>query len=301
MTVTLSNTLRLQFRSGYRATAVYRWGVRIGIKPGQWGWSFQELEASWQAAEEAGFDLVSCFDHATAAPAGTAAWDAPTLLAAMAGATERTRLAVDVLNASLRHPFLLAGQLAVAQAASGGRLEVGLGAGSELARVDHDVLGIPFPRFARRMDRLEACCRVFPALWRGEEVTEPELGLEAASLGPIGIEPPPITVGGSSERALEIAARHADGWNCVIGRADFVAKGRRLDELAGRRVQKIAQVFLRDVELDGIGELVARLEEEGADTVTFVLVEERGPEVVRALAERLFERNAEVGREVTGR
>ncbi len=258
--------------------------MRIGIKPGQWGWPFGELEASWLAAEESGFDLISCFDHATAAPSGAAAWDAPSLLAAMAGVTERIGLSVDVLNASLRQPFLLAGQLAVAQAASGGRLEVGLGAGSPLARVDHRALGIPFPPFQQRLDRLEACCRVFPALWRGEEVSEPALGLEAASLGPIGIDPPPITVGGSSNRALEIAARHADGWNCVIGRDDFVAKGRRLDELAGRRLRKTAQVFLRDVHLDRARDLMARLEQQGADTVTFVQVEERGPDVVRRLA-----------------
>jgi alkanesulfonate monooxygenase SsuD/methylene tetrahydromethanopterin reductase-like flavin-dependent oxidoreductase (luciferase family) len=63
----------------------------------------------------------------------------------MAGLTEHVALAVDVLNVSLRHPFLLAGQLAVAQAASGGRVEVGLGAGSyHLARFDHQALGRPF-------------------------------------------------------------------------------------------------------------------------------------------------------------
>jgi len=115
-------------------------------------------------------------------------------------------------------------------------------------------------------------------------VTEPALGLQAASLGPIGIDPPPVAVGGSSDRALEIAARHADGWNCVVGRDDFVAKGRRLDELAGRRLRKAAQVFVRDVELGRVRELVARLEHEGADTVTFVQVEEREPDIVRRLA-----------------
>ena len=82
--------------------------------------AFDELTASWRAAEAAGFDIVSCFDHVTAAPAGLRAWNAPSLLVAMAGRTERFALAVDVLNVSLRHPFLLAGQLAVAQAASGG-------------------------------------------------------------------------------------------------------------------------------------------------------------------------------------
>src|SRR5436305_466454 len=79
--------------------------MRIGIKPGQWGWSFGELVASWRVADEAGFDVISCFDHVTAQPTGAAAWDAPTLLSAMAGVTIRARLAVDVLNSCLRHPF----------------------------------------------------------------------------------------------------------------------------------------------------------------------------------------------------
>jgi alkanesulfonate monooxygenase SsuD/methylene tetrahydromethanopterin reductase-like flavin-dependent oxidoreductase (luciferase family) len=53
--------------------------VRIGVKPGQWGWRWDELVAGWRAAEECGFDLVSCFDHVTAAPGAQQAWDAPSL------------------------------------------------------------------------------------------------------------------------------------------------------------------------------------------------------------------------------
>src|ERR671937_2699176 len=191
--------------------------MRIGVKPGQWGWGFDELVASWRAAEGGGFGVVSPFDHVTAAPAGLAAWNAPSLLTAMAGVTERITVAVDVLNTALRHPFLLAGQLAVAQAASGGRVEVGLGAGSyHLARFDHRVLGRPFPPLARRRELLARCCQVLPALWRGEEVDDAELGLDGASLGPLGIEPPPIFVGGSGAETMEIAALHADGWNAVV-------------------------------------------------------------------------------------
>lgn len=79
----------------------------------------------------------------------------------MAGRTQHIGLAVHVLNASLRHPFLLAGQLAVAQAHSGRRVEVGIGTGSHpFARYDHEVAGIPFPPFAQRMAMLEACCRI---------------------------------------------------------------------------------------------------------------------------------------------
>lgn len=265
--------------------------MRVGVKPGQWGWRFDELTASWQAAEEAGFDIVSCFDHVSAAPAGLAAWNATSLLVAMAGVTERIALAVDVLNASLRHPFLLAGQLAVAQAASGGRVEVGLGAGSHhLARFDHQALGRPFPPLAERRARLARCCQIFPVLWRGEEVTDAELGLDAASLGPLGIEPPPIFVGGTSAETMAIAVHYADGWNAVV------QDGERYGELSAqidalcrkhgreRPPRKAAQVFLRDVELAAIRRLVDGLEAAGAEAVTFVLVEQRGPEAVHELA-----------------
>lgn len=74
--------------------------MRIGVRPGQWGWSFPDLGASWEGAEEAGFEILSCFDHVSAAPKGLAAWNAPSLLAAMAARTTRIALAVDVLNVS---------------------------------------------------------------------------------------------------------------------------------------------------------------------------------------------------------
>jgi alkanesulfonate monooxygenase SsuD/methylene tetrahydromethanopterin reductase-like flavin-dependent oxidoreductase (luciferase family) len=265
---------------------------RIGIKPGQWGWSFAELRESWRAAEEAGFDLVSCFDHVTAAPAGLSAWDAPSLLVAMGAVTERVGLCVDVLNASLRHPFLLAGQLAVAHAVSGGRVEVGLGAGSfHLARFDHRATGIPFPPFPERIARLEACCRALPALWRGEEVTDRALGLERASLGPIGIEPPTLAVGGKGERAMEIAARYADRWNSYEpDPAPAASLAARMEEICARvgrdrPLARTSQVFVRDVELADARDLVRRLEDAGVDTVVFVLDrEERGPDWIRRVA-----------------
>jgi alkanesulfonate monooxygenase SsuD/methylene tetrahydromethanopterin reductase-like flavin-dependent oxidoreductase (luciferase family) len=269
--------------------------MRIGVKPGPWGWRFDELVESWRAAEEAGFDIVSCFDHASAAPSGLAAWSAPSLLVAMAGVTERIALAVDVLNVSLREPFLLAGQLAVAQAASSGRVEIGLGAGSHhLARFDHAALGRPFPPIEGRRARLAKCCGLFPQLWRGEEVSDPELGLSAASLGPLGIAPPPIFVGGTARETIAIAAEHADGWNAVVAdAATFAELAAQAGELAGgstrtRPLRKAAQVFVRDIELSNARLLVDELEDAGAEGVTFVLVQERGPDAVRALAQAVL-------------
>jgi alkanesulfonate monooxygenase SsuD/methylene tetrahydromethanopterin reductase-like flavin-dependent oxidoreductase (luciferase family) len=261
--------------------------MRVGVKPGQWGWSFDQLVAAWTTAEAEGFELLSCFDHVSAAPAGSAAWDAPTLLTAMAGATSRIRLAVHVLNVSLRPLLLLAGQLAVAQAASGGRVEVGLGAGSwHLARHDHRAAGVPFPTFPQRVERLEACCRIFPDLWRGDVVSDDAVGLVGASLGPLEIEPPPVVVGGTSDRVLSVAAAHADAWNASsVGAERFAELAARLTELSGGRpIERQVQLWLREVGLEGAHEASVRYEDAGAETMVFVLDEERDPDVISRLA-----------------
>jgi alkanesulfonate monooxygenase SsuD/methylene tetrahydromethanopterin reductase-like flavin-dependent oxidoreductase (luciferase family) len=269
--------------------------VRIGVKPGQWGWTFEELVEAWAAAEEVGFDLLSCFDHVSSAPAGLRAWDASTLLAAMAGSTERIGIGVHVLNASLRHPFLLAGQLAVAQAVSRGRLEVGLGAGSShLAQRDHQALGIPFPSHEDRIEQLRTMSDVLPALWRGESVTNELLGLTGASLGPIGIRVPRLVIGGTSMTVLEIAARHADAWNApepeperyrelvramstVLDRSDRV-----------RPLERQVQLFVADTGIDGLKDRLGRFEDLDVDTVVIVLHEEHGRDAVLRLSDAVL-------------
>lgn len=258
------------------------------MKPGQWGWTFGELVASWRAAETAGFDVLACFDHVSAAPEGVTAWDGPSLLGAMSAHTERIRLAIHVVNASLRNPVLLAGQIAVAQASSGGRVEVGIGAGSHsFARHDHDAIGVPFPPYAERVRRLDAYARLLPALWRGESVTDPAAGLQEASLGPLNIDPPRVFVGGSSAAALAIAARYADGWHAPGEEEQFAERVRRLDILSRehgrRRIEKSIQ--LRAPSFDGLRERIDRLAGFGASTVIVVLDrDQRGPEWVERLA-----------------
>ena len=269
--------------------------VRIGIKPGQYGWTWEELTRSWEAAEEAGFDHVACFDHLTASPRGFRAWEAPSLLTAMAARTSRIRLSVRVINASLRSPALLAAQLAVAQAASGGRVDVGLGAGSwGLARFDHLAAGIPFPGFDERMDRLEALCRVLPALWRGDEVEDRGLGLRRASLGDLGIHPPRLVVGGASDRVVDIAVRHADGWDGPgedpDRYAEVAGRTRARAEAVGRQepLTLEAQVFLGDVGIQALRGHLRRLGDAGAERATVVLHRERGPDWVWRVADAVL-------------
>ena len=263
--------------------------MRFGVKPGQWGWDFSELRASWRAAEEAGFDVLGCFDHVSSSPDGRQAWDGPSLLTAMAADTEQIRLAIHVVNASLRNPLLLGGQIAVAQAFSGGRVAVGIGAGSHyFAKYDHEAAGVAFPAFPERIGRLETYARILPALWRGEPVTDVAAGLVDASLGPIGIEPPRLYVGGASDAALEIAARYADGWHATGDEERFSERAHRLDELSAGldhpTVDKSIQ--LRVPTLAGLPDRVSRLREAGASTVVFVLdADQRGPDWVSRLAE----------------
>ncbi len=106
----------------------------------------------------------------------------------------------------------------------------------------------------------------------------------------MGIEPPPIIVGGRSEPTMAVAARHADGWNAVVADAgDFAQLAAQLDRLCvrverERPLARAAQVVVRDIDLTSGRELLRELEQGGAESVTFVLVAERGPDAVRALA-----------------
>ena len=117
-------------------------------------------------------------------------------------------------------------------------------------------------------------------------MTDQVLGLNEASLGPVGIEPPPIVVGGTSARVLTVAAADADAWNASSVEPDrFAELARNLAERSGDRpIERQVQVWLREVGLDGVREARDRYEDAGADTVIFVLDEERDRDTIPRLA-----------------
>jgi alkanesulfonate monooxygenase SsuD/methylene tetrahydromethanopterin reductase-like flavin-dependent oxidoreductase (luciferase family) len=214
----------------------------------------------------------------------------------MASATSRIRLGVHVVNVNLRNPFLLASQVATVQALSRGRVELGLGAGgpASFARADHAALGLPFPPFEQRVARLEHFCRVLPALWRGESVSAPDVGLDGARLEVITSTLPRLVVGGSQPRTLEIAVLYADAWNSVESDLQqYASQSSMVDDLVRRNdrhepLERQVQIFASDLGSEKANQLFSRLDAAGVTTAVFVLHLERGSEAVLRLADLLF-------------
>src|SRR5438445_700128 len=130
----------------------------------------------------------------------------------------------------------------------------------------------------RRADRSMGAHRApRPRLWRGEPVTDPQLDLHAASLGPLGIEPPLVIVGGASPRLLETAVRYADGWNVVVEDAqEYRERAKKITDLCEqlgrtRPLLRHVQIFADSLEPAAARDFADRIASYGATTVVFVL------------------------------
>jgi alkanesulfonate monooxygenase SsuD/methylene tetrahydromethanopterin reductase-like flavin-dependent oxidoreductase (luciferase family) len=170
----------------------------------------------WARIEELPFDWISIWDHFYAADGvSTSGLEAVTAHTALAMSTQRVRCGSLVYCAGYRHPGVLANAIAAIDHLSGGRVDVGIGAGW-LAE-EYAAYGIPFPSPARRLDLLEEYVRCVRALLRdGRCSFEGEFfTLTDAVLDPRPLQREvPIWVGGGGERrTLRIVAELADGWN----------------------------------------------------------------------------------------
>ena len=145
------------------------------------------------------------------------------LLAVVAAASERLRVGTFVLNVCLRHPAVLAQDLATLDVLSGGRLEIGLGAGWN--KPEHDAIGIPFEPVGIRIKRLteaitilKGCFAEGPFSFSGEHYII--TGHDGAPK-PTQRPHPPILLGGGGKRLLTLAAREAQ----IIGLAPRLVQG----------------------------------------------------------------------------
>ncbi|HEX4830478.1 MAG TPA: LLM class F420-dependent oxidoreductase [Trebonia sp.] len=195
--------------------------LRIFTEPQQ-GASYATLRRVAKAAEDLGFDAFFRSDHflkmgpGPGEPGPTDSW---ATLAALAVETSRIRLGTLVTSATFRLPGPLAVTVAQVDEMSGGRVELGLGAG--WFEAEHQAYGVPFPGVRERFDRLAEQLAIITGLWATEpgstfsydgqfyQVTD-----SPALPRPVQRPRPPVIIGGSGRtRTPALAARYADEFN----------------------------------------------------------------------------------------
>jgi alkanesulfonate monooxygenase SsuD/methylene tetrahydromethanopterin reductase-like flavin-dependent oxidoreductase (luciferase family) len=197
-------------------------------------------------ADQLGYELIGVQDH----PYQRRFFDTMTLLTAIAMRTERITVFPDVANMQLRPPALVAKAAATIDVLSGGRFELGLGAGGFSPAVH--AYGGPSWTPAEAVSALEEAIQVIRLLWSGQSGIKFEgryHHLAGAHSGPVPAHPIGIWLGAYKPRMLSLVGRLADGWVPSLGYAkppDLLEGNRRIDEaakVAGRDPRSIRRVL----------------------------------------------------------
>jgi alkanesulfonate monooxygenase SsuD/methylene tetrahydromethanopterin reductase-like flavin-dependent oxidoreductase (luciferase family)/hemerythrin-like domain-containing protein len=260
-------------------------------------------------ADRAGLDLVGFQDH----PYQARFLDAWTLLSFVAARTSRVRLSPNVLNLPLRHPAVVARSLASLDVLSGGRAELGIGAGSFWDAIE--AMGGRRLRPGQTVDALEDAIDVIRALW---DVGQPEKAhvegtfhrLDGAARGPAPLHPISIWIGAYKPRMLDLTGRKGDGWlpsvpylepgGLASGNAaiDEAAAGagrdpseiRRLLNVPGAAPEQLVEELTRYALEDGIGTFFLMADDAGT-------IQAFAEEVAPAVRERVAAARAGGGAE----
>jgi probable F420-dependent oxidoreductase len=179
--------------------------------------SLDELRETVRRAEAIGIDTLVIPDHLIPQLAPTPA------MAAIAALSDRLRVSAFVLNNDLRHPAVLAQDLASLDVLSGGRLDVAIGAGWN--RAEYEAIGMPFDptsvrqaRLAEAVTVLKGCFANGPFSFAGEHYTITDFD---AHPKPLQRPHPPFLIGGGGRPTLDLAAREAD----IVGFAPRILPG----------------------------------------------------------------------------
>jgi alkanesulfonate monooxygenase SsuD/methylene tetrahydromethanopterin reductase-like flavin-dependent oxidoreductase (luciferase family) len=167
-----------------------------------------------KAAEQAGLDLVGVQDH----PYQRRFFDTWTLLSYLAGQTSRVRLLTDVVNLPLRLPSVLAKSAASLDRLSGGRVELGIGAGTFWDAVA--AMGGPKRTPKESVDALEEAIAIVKAFWSGERSLDfagQHYRVEGAKPGPPAAHRIGLWIGAYGPRMLRLTGRLGDAWLPSVG------------------------------------------------------------------------------------
>jgi F420-dependent oxidoreductase-like protein len=172
---------------------------------------FSQIQSTVNLCEHLGYDAVWLDDHLMFGE--TPILECWTTLAALAVSTKRIRLGTMVTTNTFRNPTLLAKMAATVDVVSGGRLELGLGAG--IRKEEHTANGFPFPKASERIARLKESAQIIQSLWTQKRTTYSgkyfQVTDAACEPKPLQKPHPPLTIGGSGEKyLLKVTAQFAD-------------------------------------------------------------------------------------------
>tara|TARA_B110000014_G_scaffold175145_1_gene125155 strand:+ start:150 stop:944 length:795 start_codon:yes stop_codon:yes gene_type:complete len=255
----------------------------------------------WRAADEVElFETAWNFDHfyPLQGDKNGPCLEAWVTLSALAQATSRIRIGCMVNGVPYRHPALVANMAASLDIVSGGRLELGLGAGWN--EQETKAYGIDLLPMGQRMDRFEEAVEVIDSLLVHEITTfqGKYFQLEQARCEPKGPQQPrpPIVIGGGGEkRTLRIAARFAQHWNLPFATPEVFHKKNEILLAHCEAVGRDSSLIMRSVQIEStadqdpaeVAENAAALFAVGVDQVILTLRTPYRAERVAALAKSL--------------
>ena len=267
---------------------------------GQEGATWDDWLALARATEELGFEALFRSDHygPVLAEQERGSLDAWATLAALATVTSRIRLGTLVSPATFRHPSVLAKNAVSVDHISGGRVEVGLGAGWNEA--EHVRYGFPFPPLRERIDLFAEQLEIVHRQWAAEpfsfEGEHYRLADSDAQPKPIQRPHPNLIVGGSGRaRSVALAARWADEYNTLsTAPEECRALAERIAEACAREGREPLRLSVMTRVPDGTPDEVLRrltaLAGAGVERMMLQHLDFRNLDVLRVLAEEVAPR-----------
>ena len=198
--------------------------AEIGVKTSQGRLlgNYASLKRVWVDADRLGFHSGWLFDHLFElplfGPSHEPCLESWTVLSALSSETKSLRLGVTVMCVTYRNPAVLAKMSSTLDVISGGRFELGIGAG--WAKTEHEAYGISFGKPRERVERLEEAVTIIKKMWTEENSCYhgKYYSIDGAVCEPKPTQKPrpPVWIGGGGEKlTLRAVAKHADGCNFI--------------------------------------------------------------------------------------
>ncbi len=226
--------------------------IRFGVQTAQQNIAWEQLRSFWAKADGWAYDSLWVFDHFypifSPDPAGTC-MEGWTVLSALSQVTKRARIGALVNGNTYRNPALTAKMAATLDNLSGGRLNLGLGAG--WFEGEHHSLGFDFKTIPGRLQALDESCQIIKGMFTQEKTTlkGKHYNVVDAICNPKPMQKNlPLMIGGHGEKVLlKIVAKYADMWN--MGNADAAEMKRligvieRHGDTVGRNTDEIEKTL----------------------------------------------------------